>query len=54
MQMLGLPIDYIATRNEKVEAVTLGRRAPCGRQSCWTPNNSTLSWSLANLSVFES
>jgi len=23
MQMLGLPIDYIATRNEKVEAVTL-------------------------------
>ncbi len=23
MQMLGLPIDYIATRNDKVEAVTL-------------------------------
>ena len=23
MQLLGLPIDYIATRNDKVEAVTL-------------------------------
>ena len=23
MQMLGLPIDYIATRNDKVEAVTM-------------------------------
>ena len=23
MQMLGLPIDYIATRNDRVEAVTL-------------------------------
>ena len=23
MQMIGLPIDYIATRNDKVDAVTL-------------------------------